>query len=246
MTHVYNRIGYIIQNKRHEKFMMCRNCERNNHSCEYEYEKFLSSVNSDWNYIGGKYVNLHSIIKNNCTCCKCRKNNYCEKNLKDTYEKIKQLQKINCQVCRSENGLEKALDKTCTCINTQQYFYVISYYTNIDMNKNECYTIKVFDKKVFDQENNKQGYVTETGIKLDENMSPIAVYTIADTLDDSEIFLQELLKEHKNILNFSRHTLDKFYFGKFQTLFEKIINKHKVENEQKPNVHLTRKKKNKI
>jgi hypothetical protein len=242
-------ICYIEEKNQPRDFIQCSNCYLNVHTCELSYEQFICNISK----YSLKYDRKYSSIKDICNCNKCTcidSKDYCEYFLKKAYEKMKEINKVNCRVCRSENGLDKPLDYTCKCRNKKKlYFYEIIMYKEIDMNKNECYTIKIYNYEDYLKEKNKLCYAHESAIvitasiNLRRNVSPIHSFTIYDTLDDSDTLMRELLEKNKSMLDHHPFIIDSFYFRKFINLYKKILEKNVVEKEQKPNVHLTRKKK---
>lgn len=236
-------ICYIEEKHQPSDFVQCTNCHLNRHTCELNYEQFVART-KNYHF---RYDKTYEVIKNICQCDKCLNTEYCEYHITKGFEKAKEIEKINCKVCRSKNGLDRPLDISCKCQNKKElYFYKISMYNEIDMNKNECYTIDVFKYEDFLKAKNNLHYAVDYKsiiISGGSLTSPICSFTIFDSLDDSDVTIKELLEKYKTMLNNDMCITDSFYFRKFKNLYDKILARKVVNVEPKPNVHLTRKKK---
>lgn len=208
-------ICYIEETCQPKDFHQCSNCYFNKHTCKLTYEQFEQKIKlNNFNY---DYVR---IIRNLCNCNQCKKNERCENFKKLAVEKLKELEKINCKVCRSENKLDPPLNTSCKCVNKKElYFYKISRYDEIDMYKNECYIIDVYKYEDFLQEREKLNYAHEistivyANLALEKNASKICSFTIHDTLDDSDTVLNELLEKYKTMFNCKILIIVQFLFS---------------------------------
>ncbi len=241
-------ICYIEETCQPSDFFECFNCRVGKHTCNLTQKQFEQNIENK--YCTQFSFDCINTLKKMCTCKKCLKMEYCENFKIIAYEKMSELAKINCKVCRADSGIDPPLDTTCKCLNKKElYFYKISLYKELDVNKNECYIIEIYKYDDFLKEKNEFGCACDAinfiyaSSALEKNHTPVCSFSIYDTLDESDSILKELLEKHKTMFNRKVSVIDDFYFRKLQNVYNKIINKSCNAFDPKPNAHYSRKKK---